>query len=275
MPEITAKVLIDNISKDSLCSEWGLSFYIEYRGRKILLDTGTTGDFVKNADALGIHLEDVEYGAISHAHYDHADGLAAFFARNSRASLFMREGTAEDCYAYEPESDSYRYIGIKEGTLEKYKERIQYVSGDFTICPGVTLVPHKTPGLEKIGERANMCRKISGCWQADDFRHEQSAVFETEKGLVIFNSCSHGGADNIIHEVAETFPGKNIYAILGGFHLHKSPREEILQLAGRIRETGIEKVITGHCTGEEGFRVLKEVLGDRLEQLYTGYEMAV
>ena len=34
------KVLIDNISKDELLCEWGLSVYIEYRDKKILLDGG-------------------------------------------------------------------------------------------------------------------------------------------------------------------------------------------------------------------------------------------
>lgn len=270
-----AKVMIDNISRNDLCSEWGLAVYIEYQGRKILLDTGTTGDFVKNADALGINLEDVEFGVLSHAHYDHADGMEAFFAQNKRAKFFIRKGAAEDCYKYEKETDSYKYIGIKEGTLEKYRDRIEYVTGDYTICPGVTLVPHKTPALEKIGKRANMWRRVYGCWKTDDFQHEQSLVFDTEKGLVIFNSCSHGGADNIICEVARTFPDKKIYAIVGGFHLHRSSRQEVLALAERIRETGIEKVVTGHCTGDEAYLVLKEVLGDCLEQLYTGYELKI
>ena len=33
-------ILIDNIGDDVLTGEWGLSFYIEYRDRKILLDAG-------------------------------------------------------------------------------------------------------------------------------------------------------------------------------------------------------------------------------------------
>lgn len=39
-------VLIDNITKDEkLLSEWGLSVYIEYKDRKILLDTGASDAF--------------------------------------------------------------------------------------------------------------------------------------------------------------------------------------------------------------------------------------
>ncbi len=271
MADMTATVLIDNISRDSLCCEWGLAIHIAYRGRSILLDTGTTGDFAKNATALGISLADVEYGVLSHAHYDHSDGMETFFAQNDSARFFVREGTAEDCYSYKEDGDFYKYIGVRQGLLETWRDRIRYVSGDYELCPGAVLVPHKTPGLAKIGRRAGMYRRIAGCWQTDDFRHEQSLVLDTCRGLVIFNSCSHGGADNIIREAAATFPDRQIYAIVGGFHLYRSSREEVLRLARLIEETGIRRVVTGHCTGDEGYLVLKEVLGEKLEQLYSGY----
>ena len=57
---------------------------------------------------------------------------------------------------------------------------------------GVWVVPHFTGGLDEMGRRAHMYRKIGEEFIADDFAHEQSVVFETGKGLVIFNSCSHG-----------------------------------------------------------------------------------
>ena len=107
----------------------------------------------------------------------------------------------------------------------------------------------------------------------DDFAHEQSLVFDTPNGLVIFNSCSHGGADNIINEVAATFPTKEIWAYVGGLHLYKSSESDVRALAKRMKETGIRKVVTGHCTGEEAFQILKEELGDVVEQMYTGMEM--
>ena len=41
-----ATVLVDNISCNELAGEWGLSIYIEYRDKKILLDTGTSELFL-------------------------------------------------------------------------------------------------------------------------------------------------------------------------------------------------------------------------------------
>lgn len=267
--ELTARVMIDNVTHSDLCCEWGLSIYIEYCGHKILLDTGSTGSFVENAPAMGINLAEVEYGVLSHAHYDHSDGMERFFEQNSRAVFLIREGAGEDCYDCKPEGD--KYIGIRQGMLEKYRDRIKMVSGDYEIIPGVTLIPHKTAGLEQIGKRLHMYRKKESGWEADDFSHEQSLVFDTEKGLVIFNSCSHGGADQIIREVAETFPDRPVYAILGGFHLYKSSKEEVLQFADRVRQTGICQVVTGHCTGEEACLLLREELGEKLEQMYSGF----
>ena len=82
-----ARVLVDNISKDSLAAEWGLSLYIEFREHKILLDAGTTAAFLENASDLDIDLAKVDFGVLSHAHYDHADGLEAFFVANSHAKV--------------------------------------------------------------------------------------------------------------------------------------------------------------------------------------------
>ena len=107
----------------------------------------------------------------------------------------------------------------------------------------------------------------------DDFSHEQSLVLDTDKGLVIINSCSHGGAANIINEIKETFPDKHIHALIGGFHLFNKTDEEIREVASRIKETGIDYVCTGHCTKNRAFGILKEELGDKIDMMKVGFEM--
>ena len=49
-----ATVLSDNIACGNIGGEWGLCIYIEYQGKKILLDTGSSDLFLKNAEKLGI-----------------------------------------------------------------------------------------------------------------------------------------------------------------------------------------------------------------------------
>lgn len=271
------KILVDNNTRDTLQAEWGLSLLIEYEEHLILLDAGTTGVFAENAKELGTPVDKIELAVLSHAHYDHADGLERFFQENRSAKCYIRSCCGEDCYDRKKD----KYIGIKAGLLKTYGDRFVRIEGDYELLPGVTLLPHKTKGLEKLGEKVGMYRYRDGIWIPDDFSHEQSLVFETGKGLVICNSCCHGGADHIIEEVKQTFPGKKVYALIGGLHLYRSSDEEVFALAEKIRETGTRKVYTGHCTGERAVELLRERLGlcrfggDTVEQFYTGMEIEV
>lgn len=269
-----AKILVDNNTRNEWKAEWGLAVYIEYEGHKILLDAGTTHVFAENADSMGINLAQVEFGVLSHAHFDHSDGLDMFFERNKEAKFYLRSACAENCYSKKGGTE-LSYIGIKEGYLKQFEDRFVFVDGELEVIPGVTLLPHKTDGLEQVGEHAGMYVKIRGKFQPDAFEHEQSLVFRTEKGLVVFNSCSHGGADNIIREVQKTWPEEPIHAYIGGLHLFRSGDEEVYAFAKRVRETGIQCIYTGHCTGERQMEILKEELGDVIHELYTGLEISV
>ena len=91
----------------------------------------------------------------------------------------------------------------------------------------------------------------------DDFSHEQSLVFRTEDGLVIFNSCSHSVADVVMGEVLSVFPGERVKAYIGGLHLSHKTDDEVRNTSYRILKAGISRVITGHCTGDRAFSVLK------------------
>lgn len=266
-----ATVLVDNIADKGLKGEWGLSIFIEYGIRKILLDTGASDLFLKNAEKIGLSVKDVDFAVLSHAHYDHSRGMKAFFRENSKAKFYLQKSADENCYF--KKWIIRRYIGLPKNILTEYRDRIVRVDGDCALCEGVYLISHKTPGLEENGKRENMAKKTPDGFRADDFSHEQSLVIETDKGLVIFNSCSHGGAANIINEVAETFPGKTVYGLIGGFHLYNKSEKEVRALAGKIKETGIRYVCTGHCTKDKAYRILKEELGDILHQLHVNLVM--
>ena len=153
-----ATVLIDNISCGEMEGEWGLSIYIEYNEKNILLDTGASDLF---------------------AHYDHSDSMATFFNLNDHAPFFLREGCQENCYA--KKWIFHKYIGLPKHILTDYRDRIIYTDGDYEIIPGVYLIPHKTPNLKMVGKRESMYRKEHHRWIYDDFSHEQSLVFRTQK----------------------------------------------------------------------------------------------
>lgn len=266
--DMKATVVVDNIENMGIPGEWGLSIYIEYNGKKILLDTGASNLFEQNAKKLNIALEQVDYAVLSHAHYDHANGMKAFFEENQHAKFYIQDSTDENCYF--KYGFIHKYIGIPKGILKTYSDRFIVARGKLQISEGIYLIPHSTAGLSMIGKRERMYqRKVNG-WFPDDFSHEQSLVFETAQGMVIFNCCSHGGAVNIINEVQSAFPDKKVYALIGGFHIFKKPEEEIKELAQKIRETGISYVCTGHCSGKRGYEILHKELGDMVHQLKVG-----
>lgn len=266
-----ATVIVDNIESGGMKGEWGLCIYIEYHGKKILLDTGASGLFAENAKKLGLSLENADMAVLSHAHYDHSDGMREFFRINQKAKLYLRECCKENCYA--KKGIFRKYIGIGKGMLEENQHRLAFVSGDYRLMEGVFLIPHKTPDLSKIGMMEKMYRREGKTWHPDDFSHEQSLVFDTPEGIVIFNSCSHGGADNIIREVMDGFPGKNALALIGGFHLFNKPEAYVRHLAKEIKDTGIRFVYTGHCTGKKAYEILREELGDKVRQFKVGLVM--
>lgn len=266
-----AKIIVDNISEGNIKGEWGLCIYIEYNGKKILLDTGASDLFTRNAEIYGIDLSDIDIAVLSHAHSDHANGMEHFLKKNKKSSFYLQETARENCYV--KKFIFRKYIGIHKGILQKYSDRIVYVKGDYKLCDGVYLIPHKTPELEKIGQRENMYIKKDKTWIFDNFSHEQSLVFDTKKGLVIFNSCSHGGASTIINEIKTTFPDKHVYALIGGFHLFNKSDSEIREFADEIRKTKVNYLCTGHCTGLRAYDILQEELGGIMHRFRVGLSM--
>ena len=93
-----ATILIDNIADSPLKDEWGLCVYIEHEGKKILLDTGASYKFTENAKKLGIDLSEIDFAVLSHAHYDHSDGMEEFFNHNRKAKFYLKEQCKENCY---------------------------------------------------------------------------------------------------------------------------------------------------------------------------------
>ncbi|MBQ0025266.1 MAG: MBL fold metallo-hydrolase [Bacteroidales bacterium] len=92
-------VLSDNIGDGDLKGEWGLSLFIEYEGKRILLDTGGSGLFLTNAKLLGTDIASVDAAVLSHAHYDHSLGMDDFFEANSKAFFYISPYADEDCYS--------------------------------------------------------------------------------------------------------------------------------------------------------------------------------
>ena len=269
-------ILIENEGVKPLRTEHGLSVYIEYENTKYLLDTGNSNLFLKNAKQLGVDLAQIDIGVLSHAHQDHSGGYMGFFQSNDKAKVYARDKGVEPCFI--KIGCLKKYVGIPKKTLEQYGNRFEFINGKYELNKGVWLIPHTTHGLEKRGKMMHMARKVDDKIMWDDFSHEQSLIFECTEGIVVLNSCSHGGGENIIKEAQEAFPNKKILALIGGLHLMgiggvntmKQKPDEVRDLANHLNELNVGVIYTGHCTGNKAFTILKEELGEKVQHFNTG-----
>jgi 7,8-dihydropterin-6-yl-methyl-4-(beta-D-ribofuranosyl)aminobenzene 5'-phosphate synthase len=260
-----------------LQAEFGLSLHIEHDGTRILFDTGSSGAFTKNAEDLGIDLAQVDLAVLSHHHFDHGGGIEAFFERNSRAVVHLKRLADGTPYA-RAFGVITRPVGIDPTLFERFAERFVFVDQTTEVAPGVFLVPdiisdHPWPK----GNRRLFLRSDAG-WKRDHFQHELLLAINGDDGIVVFTGCSHNGILNMIDTVTARFPDTPVKGVIGGFHLFSmlpfgldAPgKRTIRDLGRRMLEYAGAHYFTGHCTGERAFRILKGVMGDRLDPLATG-----
>ena len=276
-------VLIENTvpQGSNLEGEHGLSLLISYKDRTILLDAGSSGKFADNAQKLGADLSKVDFAVLSHGHFDHADGLRRFVQCNAAARVYARP-SAGDSY-FSTSTGAPRFIGVHRDIWEGCRERFDLSSGPRALGDGVWLLPETVHGGPFASRETNLLRKVGpDQFVPDDFSHEQSLVLEGEQGLVVFNSCSHGGIVNIVKGVKEQLH-RPVYAVVGGLHMFSAsapsgmncPGEYVGQVARALRDEGVQRVYTGHCTGPAAAQLLERELGGGLVLLNTGMTFTV
>ena len=249
-------VLSDNRSSDpALETEHGLSILLTTERHKILLDTGASDLFIRNAEQLGIDLSDVDYVFISHGHSDHAGGLRYILEHNRQAKVivspdamnghfFSKRGNLHSITAEWPEIDEDRLILIDQ-TCE--------VAEGLHVIAHI-LQNHPTPK----GNQNLYVQNANGDYIHDDFRHELALYID---GL-LFTGCAHSGLENIL--AACPWP---VHTVVGGFHLldGQETEEELAALAQRLKiNYPNTQFYTSHCTGDNVFEVMKGVMGEQL-----------
>ena len=83
-------VLCDNCARVGAyyLAEPGVAYLLEDEGMKILLDTGFSDAYVRNAAKLGIDLSDLTAIVISHGHDDHTGGLIHLPEQKEKRPLY-------------------------------------------------------------------------------------------------------------------------------------------------------------------------------------------
>lgn len=274
-------VLSDNRSGDGhLPTEHGLSILLETARHRILLDTGASDLFVRNAEVLGIDLSTVDYVFISHGHSDHAGGLQHFMTRNNRAKIIVSPHALNGKFFSKRgrlHSLTPEWPAMAEGKILKVDETCKIDDGLYVIAQITHHHPMPKGNCHLYAEDAD------GNLVNDDFRHELALYAD---GL-LFTGCAHSGLENIL--TACPWP---VHTVLGGFHLldgvvsrtSQTPtgsssyapplgesEEELTAMAERLKANyPAIRFYTSHCTGDSVFDILKATMKDQLLRFNCG-----
>lgn len=271
--------VIENTEGHSGCSyAHGLSFYVETKKHKLLLDLGPSGETIKNAGALGISLTAVDTVILSHGHYDHSGGIIPFAKVNDQALIYMQETATDDYYADDGKDakERFRYIGIDKDIAKL--PQVRFLRGDCKIDDELELFTIRKRSHELPFTNKRLLVRDGEDFRRDDFDHEHFLVISQNGKHVLMSGCAHNGILSILDSYMDRY-GKAPDLVISGFHLMKkrdyrdSEVREIEDIASGLMNYPT-RFVTCHCTGTVAYEVMKKIMGDRLTYVHSGESIA-
>ncbi len=240
-------VLCDNNTRiDSYyLGEPGISFYMEDGDARILMDTGYSDVYVKNAGRMGIDLTHLTALVLSHGHNDHTGGLDCLPDFSGELPL----------YAHPEAFAARRYDGESIGmplTRTEAAERfdLRLSRKPVQLSEHITFlgeIPRRNDfeSQRPVGERLT-----EDGWVPDFLPDDTALVYRGEEGLTIITGCSHSGIVNITEYAKEVCGDDRICGIVGGFHLlsrRVNPQvQRTVDYLANLHPTNLRPC---HCTG--------------------------
>ncbi len=226
-------VLYNNVPQnEALITDWGFACLIEKGDEKILFDTGGDGDILlSNMEHLEIAPSDIDMVLLSHIHADHVGGLGTLLERNSDVIVYLPASFPDDF------KDMTADLGAFVRPVSEFTE----------ICEDVY----------STGEMEAMWLK------------EQALIIDTPQGLIVVTGCAHPGIVNIARRSKDLLD-KELYMLLGGFHLLAYSEEQVREIIGDLKKLDVHTVGPSHCTGGRPIELFKEAWGDDFLDLGCG-----
>ncbi|MBM3299222.1 MAG: MBL fold metallo-hydrolase, partial [Deltaproteobacteria bacterium] len=206
-----------------LQTAWGFACIIEAGKTKILFDTGGEGAvLLENMRKLGVDPAQIDLVVISHAHGDHTGGLSGILRGHPDLRVYV---------------------------LRSFPKSL---SEDIKAAGGMP-VP--------VGSSAEIRPSFFTLGDFGGPIPEQALAIKTPKGLVIVTGCAHPGIVTIVSRAKEVFGKEPLHLVIGGFHLGRASRDEILAIVESFRELGLSTVAPCHCTGDTARSIFRETYG--------------
>lgn len=270
MKKITC--VVDNTVQRSsqLWGEHGLSFWIETDQGCALFDTGQSGKVLShNLDALGLHPQDLNAIALSHAHLDHTGGFRAVLFLNPGLPVYANADLLRSRYSLS--AGEYKSIGLPIPPEELTQQaNLRLSDSPIEVLSSLWTTGKVRERLEPEGRSPNHFIHADGEWRSDPYHDDMSLVMDTQDGLVIICGCCHSGLLNTLAHVKRTFQ-RPIIAILGGTHLATANETYLEHVSNVLREQYDPFYFyLNHCTGERAYVVMANAFGNRVKPCPAG-----
>lgn len=250
-------VLTENHAGPFTLAEHGLSYLIEFDGKRILFDTGQSDLFLKNARIMNIGLENIDTIVLSHGHFDHGNGLDFL----SGGNLICHP----DCFVRRYRKSDRSFIGL-EKTKAELSDKFNLITSSepYNISEKIFFLG-EIPRLTDFESKHKNFVLEDGTH--DFVMDDSSLVMILQEGLFIVTGCGHAGIVNTLEHAKKTTGIDTIYGVMGGFHL-KEIDMQTKETIRYIKENKVKHVMPSHCTEFPALTVFYESFGIR--QVKTG-----
>ena len=265
-------VLLDDHSVvNKLAHEHGLSLWVEADESTLLIDTGETEAFVRNAAALGVDLASADAVALSHGHYDHSGGLPAALRAAPEARLYLHPAALQPRFARRrrgrPEP-----IGMPTASRDAVlaaADRTGWTEAPTEIAPGVWCTgPVPRDDAREPGDPDFFFD--SACTMPDPVPDDQSFWIDTQDGLWVILGCAHAGVLATLEYIDDLSGGRPLAKLIGGTHLVNATAALIALVAGDLTRRAPATLAPCHCTGRMAHTRLKRTLPDAVLPVGSG-----
>lgn len=237
-PELEIQIIFDNTSaREDLRRGWGFSALIDFRGHRILFDSGSDPILLlEHFELMQIDPKSIEHAIISHEHGDHLRGVYWVFEKNPNLKVHFL-----DCF---PEEAFRRAKALKMVP--------QRITDPFELVPGVF-----STGI------------------VEGLPSEQSLFIETSLGPVMLVGCSHPGIVKLVQSVQEQRELDHIRYLLGGFHLLRKDPEVIKQTINQLQDLNVQAVSPAHCSGDLATEMFRTLYGSQFHAPGVGRRIVI
>jgi 7,8-dihydropterin-6-yl-methyl-4-(beta-D-ribofuranosyl)aminobenzene 5'-phosphate synthase len=270
---------VKRYSEKPLLAEHGFSALIDLKSvpSRVLWDTGVApGTMLENMKRMEVDPKSIEKIVISHGHGDHTAGVSSLLKamdigpvteewESDASPEELVKGTEWERIPLiaHPAAFRERWSFSEEGKIygpglpppqDEWKAlgaEIILSEGPYQLSPGCWTTG-EVPRLsfEKSGRPSSLRYREGNNFLPDDIEEDQAIIIHVkDKGLVVVSGCAHSGIVNTVKYAMEISGVDEVWAILGGFHLARSPEDELAMTIEEIKKIKPKLIAPSHCTG--------------------------